>query len=393
MKILHVCITSNVFNKDYAYQDNIISKYHSLLGHEVTIMAPVYSGFDKETGRVLCVKPGVEVIENKIKLYRLAPLFHPLIDRHIHFCKKFKQTVELVSPNFIFVHGVTSPNYRFFNKYKKAHPEVIIVFDSHADYNNSCSNLLSRFYSRFFVRWFIIPHIVHLTDFFYGVTPARCVFLNEMYGVPKDKIHLLPMGADDEEMHLDDKSEIRKAVREEYHVGKDDFLIVTGGKIDPLKNIHVLTDAVSKSRYEHIKIIIFGSIRDDMKPFFNRLLSDRVQYVGWQPSNEVYRFFYAADIVIFPGLHSVLWEQAVASMVPCAFSRITGFEHVDIGGNCILMEGKTSDYYQSLIERLYLDSEFYGQLYTKAHSEKTKIFLYSNIARKVLNDMLNDSIE
>ena len=218
------------------------------------------------------------------------------------------------------------------------------------------------------------------------MTPARCDFLHDMYGIPKEKIHLLPMGADDSDMLFERKDEIRYQVRKQYGISDEDFLIVTGGKIDPLKNIHVLAEAVSKSENRHIKILIFGNIRNDLQETFEKIKSKRIQCIGWQPSNEVYRYFYAADVVMFPGLHSVLWEQAVASQVPCAFSRIKGFEHVDIGGNCVLMDGKDADYYLKLIDRLYEDKFFYGSLYSQAHSPKTRQFLYSHIAQKVIDD-------
>ena len=202
------------------------------------------------------------------------------------------------------------------------------------------------------------------------------------------------MGADEPELHFDRRKEIRQEVREKYGIENDDFLIVTGGRIDPLKNIHVLAKAVKDSQYKKVKILVFGSIRKDVQGIFDVLQSDnRIICVGWQPSNQVYRFFYAADIVMFPGLHSVLWEQAVASQVPCAFSRINGFEHVDIGGNCILMDRKSSSYYQSVVERVYTDKTYYHNLCDNARSEKSQQFLYRNIAKKVIADVCDKDVE
>ena len=175
--------------------------------------------------------------------------------------------------------------------------------------------------------------------------------------------------------------------REKYGISSDDFLIVTGGKIDLLKNIHILAEAVAKSEYVHIKILIFGSIQEEIKEVFNRLESNRVICIGWQPSNEVYRYFYAADFVMFPGLHSVMWEQAVASKVPCAFSKINGFEHIDIGGNCVLMEGKDVAYYQRLIDNIYQDQERQIRMKEASESEKCEQFLYSRIAQSVIDDV------
>ena len=386
MKIVHVLIGSGFFNEKYAYQDNILPKYHRKAGHEVTIIAPTYSGIDKLTGKLLSVSEGISWLGDGTKLVRIKPDLSDFLTEHLHLYKGMAKAVENEHPDLIFAHAVSSMNYRFFCGYIKKHPEVKIVFDNHADWVNSCHNWVSKAYSRYLLRPFMVNGIQKITDFFYGVTPARCDFLHEMYGIPKDKIHLLPLGADDEEMHFDKKDYIRKEVRKKYGIEKNDFLIVTGGKIDPLKNIHVLAESVSRSEFKNIKMLIFGSIREDLKATFDELVSERIQCIGWVPSNEVYRYFYSADIVMFPGLHSVLWEQAVASQVPCAFSRIKGFEHVDVGGNCVLMEGKNVDYYQKLIERLYNDKIFYKKLYENAQTNKSQRFLYSHIAQKVIDD-------
>lgn len=386
MKIVHVLIGSGFFNEKYAYQDNTLPKYHRKQGHEVTIIAPVYSGFDKNTGEMSSVSEGESFLEDGTKVIRLKPDLPYSITEHVHLYHGMAAAVKKESPDLIFAHAVSSLNYRFFVRYKKSHPNVKIVFDNHADWVNSCHNFISKNYSRYILRPFLAKKLVKISDFFYGVTPARCDFLHEMFDIPKEKVHLLPLGADDDEMHFEDKGKIREEVRKQYGIADDDFLIVTGGKIDPLKNIHILAEAVSRCEIKKIKILIFGSIQEDLKEVFDKLKSDRIQCIGWVPSNEVYRYFYAADIVIFPGLHSVLWEQTVASQVPCAFSRIKGFEHVDIGGNCVLMDGKSVEYYKPLIERLYNDKSFYKTLYDNAHSDKSCQFLYSQIAQKVITD-------
>ncbi len=386
MKIVHVCLSSNVFGENYAYQDNLLSKAHRKLGHEVSVIAPTYSEFDKKTSKIISVAPGVKTICNGIELIRLRGAVPCNLNQHLHVFWGFAKVLNELKPDLIFAHGVTPWNYRYLKKYKQKHPDVQIVYDNHGDFNNSCQNKLSYFNVRYFVRHFVVSKIKDTSDHFYGVVPARCDFLHDIYGVPKEKISLLPMGADEDDMHFERKDEIRAEIRSLYNIDEKDFLIVTGGKIDPLKNIHVLAEAVSDIKCQNIKLLIFGSIREDMKDTFNRLQSERIKCIGWIPSSEVYNYFYAADIVMFPGLHSVLWEQAVASQVPCAFSKIKGFEHIDIGGNCVLMDGKEMEYYKNLIENIYNNKELYENLYKNAHSDKTKQFLYMSIAQKVIND-------
>lgn len=388
MKIVHVCICSHVFCETYAYQDNLLPKYHKKLGHDVAIIAPVYSGFDKSTNQILQSPAGDSMMQNGIKLVRLKASLPCKLNQHIHQFKGLYKALENENPDLIFAHSIASLNYRCLVRYKAKHPNVKICFDNHADLVNSGHNAFSTLWTKFVMRNFVTKKISNISDYFYGVTPARCDYLNEMLGVPKEKIHLLPMGADDEEMHYEQKESIRNEIRKEYGITDNDFLIVTGGKIDWLKNIHTLAKAVNDIPNERIKLLIFGSIRDDLKPTFEQLKSDKVQYVGWVNSNEVYRYFYAADMVMFPGLHSVLWEQAVASKVPCAFSRIDGFEHVDLGGNCILMEGKNAEYYKTIIEKAVGNEEYYQRLKDNAESEKTSAFLYSNIAQKVVDEVM-----
>lgn len=387
MKIVHVCLCGDVFNEHYAYQDNILPKYHHKLGHEVYIIAPTYSEYRKQDGKILSESAGEKVIGDGIKLIRLKPSLPLVLNKHIHVFDNFLKTIGAINPDLLFVHGVISINYRSLKKYKVRHPHVRIVYDNHADSNNSGRSKLTYLYSKYIVKRLVVDKIKETSDFFYGVTPARCDYLHEMYGVPQHKIHLLPMGADDEEMRIKQKETIRKGIRAKYGIEKDDFLIVAGGKIDPIKNIHVLAEAVSQVEYRKIKMLVFGSIRNDLQETFHRLESERIQCVGWIPSNEVYKYFYAADIVMFPGLHSVLWEQAVASQVPCAFRKIDGFNHVDIGGNCIFFEENSSDYYRSMIEKVYLDKALYEQLRVNAQKPEANQFLYSEIAKRVISDV------
>ena len=386
MKIVHVCLCGP-FNERYAYQDNLLPKYHRKLGNEVTIITTPYGKFLNGNSGNEIVAEGVSILDDGTKVIRLKALLPQKINMHIYAYWGLEKVLNQEQPDFVFVHGVESINYTVLPNYKKKHPKVKIVFDNHTDEINSLHHWSTRLYSKLFIKGFIVPKLIPIAEWFYGTTPVRNDFLIDHYSIPADKVKLLPMGADDEEMHFEQKENIREEVRKQYGITSDDFLIVTGGKIDPLKNIHVLAEAVARSEYKHIKILIFGSIQEQLVDFFKSIESDRVQCIGWQPSNKVYRFFYAADMVMFPGLHSVMWEQAVASCVPCAFSRIKGFEHIDIGGNCVLMEGNNVGYYMNLIEDLYNNTQRISSMKKIANSEKSKQFLYSRIAQSVIDDV------
>ena len=190
------------------------------------------------------------------------------------------------------------------------------------------------------------------------------------------------MGVDDDEAQKALAPGVRKNRREEYGVSDDDFVIVTGGKIDSNKpQVISLMKAVNSLAGGKIKLIVFGSVTDELKRSFEKNLGDSVKYIGWRRSEDIYTDFAAADLVAFPGLHSVLWEQAVGMGKPCAFKRIKGFEHVDLGGNCVFFE---NDSEQEYIRVIKYAQENIGTLKNEAEKKGMKTFSYKEIAKRAI---------
>ena len=384
MKIVHVCISAP-WDEKYAYQENLLPRYHRLMGYDVTIIAPVFTKIGDYGGNR--APAGESCLSDGTKLIRL----NPQIDNrkflsHIPSVRGLKKAIINELPDLLFLHDVCCFDYRCIPSIKKEFPRLKIVADNHGDYVNSLHSPLTRFLHKKVYRHLLISKLRPVVEWFYGVTPSRCTFLHEVYGIPESKIKLLVMGADDDKMMLDQREQLRNEVRIRYGINEKDFLIVTGGKIDRLKNIHILAHAVNSLHRNNVKLLVFGKINEDMRPLFDAEKSNNIFTIGWVNSDKVYELFYAADLIVFPGLHSVLWEQAVASKTPCAFSKIDGFEHVDTNNNCILMEGKSADYYANMLAELLDDPNKYNTLKVNANSSKLNIFYYSRIAMQVLDD-------
>ena len=97
----------------------------------------------------------------------------------------------------------------------------------------------------------------------------------------------------------------------------------------------------------------------------------------------MYQYFFAADLVFFPGQHSVLWEQACASKVPCVFEKWEGMDHVNNGGNSDFVTPVNVNTISEKIEELCFTEKYY-QMKNIAESDATDIYLYSKIAEKSL---------
>ena len=349
MKIVHLCLAS-FYIDGYSYQENELPKYHRAAGHEVEIIASRVS-FDAD-GHI-CEYQGESryLNENGIPVTRLDYQSPARIYSVLRRYRGLYDVLERFAPELLFIHGCQFMDIDVAVRYVKKHPDTRVVVDNHADLCNSATNFLSMNVLHKIIWKRCARKAEPVTARFYGVTPSRVDFLKDIYGLPAEKCSLLVMGADDEAVENASRPEVRQRRRIGYGVADDDIVIVTGGKIDHNKpQVLKLMQAVNQLKDDRIRLIVFGSVVDELKEAFRRNIGDHVKYIGWRKSEEIYEDFAAADIVAFPGLHSVLWEQAAGMGKPCLFKRIKGFEHVDLGGNCLFFENDDSDEYLRVIQ-------------------------------------------
>ena len=225
------------------------------------------------------------------------------------------------------------------------------------------------------------------TSRFYGVLPARVNFLVDLYKIPKEKVELLVMGADDEVVEIVKYEKTKFNIREKHGIRKDDFLVVTGGKIDEAKiQTLLLIKSVKKLNDEKVKLIVFGSVVDSLKPKLEELCDGKnIQYIGWIDANESYRYFEEADIVVFPGRHSVFWEQVAGQGIPIICKYWEGTDHINIDGNVLFInEDSEREIYYNLRKVIY-NEKIYSNMKKSANRNAHK-FLYSNIAKKSIDE-------
>lgn len=166
-----------------------------------------------------------------------------------------------------------------------------------------------------------------------------------------------------------------------------DFVLITRGKIDKRKNIDILLQTVNEIQNENIKIIVFGSITNEMSGIIKSLIQEnnKIKYVGWVDFVLTYQYFFAADLAVFPGTHSTLWEEAVGYGIPSLFKRWEGINQIDRGGNCILLDDISVESLKRTIIDLYINLNKFENMRTRAMSKEVKEFFYYNkIARKAI---------
>ena len=383
MKIVHICLVGG-YTEGLHYQENVIIKYQALGGHEVSLITTDHCYTEGVWG--LCRTESDYINSQGVHIIRLpfAFLLPYNVNRQIGIFKGFYKVLEKLEPEIIFVHNIQFQDIRKIAAYKRKHPEVTIYVDNHSDLINSARNRFSR--NTLYRFWWKLcaKAIEPYTEKFWGVTPSRVDFLHDIYGISPDKTDLLVMGADDESAARVENPEIRRMVREKFGILSDDFLIVTGGKIDVTKpHTLLLMKAVREIVKDNLKLLVFGSVSEELKDdFFSLCDGNKVQYIGWAGSDQAYEYFSSADLVAFPGKHSVYWEQVTAQGIPMICRYWDGTTHIDIGGNVeFLTEDSVEEISKKLLQILD-DPEKYNAMRKAAQSDLRHEFSYKIIARK-----------
>ena len=376
-KILHI-ILGCFYKEGFGYQENILPVKHVQLGYEVHIItkfgSEVISCEYKNKDGVI-----VHALEPNNSTLKKIPLLSLCADKTIGVLKK----IETISPDIIFIHGLQAKDNLAVCKYKKRNPDVKVYVDQHGDYYNMPVKPLKNYLIQklFFKR--IAKKLEKISEKMWGVTPWRVHYLQNVYNISPDKTGLLVMGGDEKLIDWENRANIRNRIRTEHNISDSAFLMITGGKIDKAKNIHLLIEAFNKIDSKDIHLIIFGSYNDEMDKLCTSMFNDRITNIGWINSNDVYPYFLASDLAVFPGTHSVLWEQVCAAGVPAIFKDWDGgMNHVDVGGNCILLKDVTVDIIKDAVLNILGNKNVYSKMKDIAETTGRSTFSYIEIAKK-----------
>lgn len=383
MKVVHICLCGP-FTDGAGYQENLLTKYHAKQGNDVTIVASQWEWNSKGVLQ-LNAQTGTYT-QHGVKIVRLET-YYGTINFRFRIFRGLYQTISLEAPDVLFVHGCQFLDVYTIKKYLASHPEVRAYMDNHADFSNSATNKLSLALHR--TLWRHCAHaLIGCVEKAYGVLPARVDFLKEVYKLPAEKCELLVMGADDELVEKATSEANKADIRKKYSIAPGDFLIMTGGKIDAAKRQTIqLMEAVQCMTESNIRLIVFGSVSEDLKEEVSRLADGKkVQYIGWIEANKAYDHFAAADLVVFPGRHSVFWEQVAGLGVPMLCKYWKGTTHIDIGGNVKFLYKDSIEEIKCYISSLAFEgSNEYESMRSAATGLAKKAFSYKSIADKSLS--------
>lgn len=384
MRVLHCCLAA-FYNEGYGYQENILPRMHKKQGHDVKIIASTETFVDNmNLGYVSPVRFNNEDDIPVVRIPYISILPFKVASK-LRIYVGLEAELLTFAPDVIFLHDAQFLSITTIIKYLKANRKVRVYVDGHTDFGNSATTFLSKYILHGVIYKWCIKRIEPFVTKFYGTLPARVEFFTDFYKTPKSKTELLVLGADDDcvKRAKDDGSRFR--IRVDNCVSDKTLLIVTGGKFDERKiSILYLMKAVHRLRSSYdVKLLIFGSVMGgSFKEAFDELCDgDVVKYVGWINSNLTYNYFEAADLIVFTGSHSVLWEQAVGQGKPCVFNSYMHQKHIDLGGNCKFLHNVSEEDIVCVVTEAIKD---YEMMKNAAESKGIPYFSYYSIAERAI---------
>lgn len=387
MKVVHLCLCGP-YNDNWGYQDNIIPKYNRKDGHDVTVITSTFIDSTKFVGYEK-VEPREYFLDDEVKIIRI-PFKQFFINKLVEKLRIYEglyKKLEQEEPDLIFMHGVQFLDMKIVVKYIKNNPNCKLVADNHASYDNSASNFISReILHKIFYKKTIQKSLPYIKKIFMLASGCRD-FAKDMYDIPDEKTEYLYLGADTDKINFQNKEKIRYRIRKEFEIEADDFVLITGGKLSIGKNTKLLMDSLKEIQNKNLKLIIFGAFSDDIKDEMLDLikLDNRIKYIGWLQGEDVYDYYLSADVAIFPGTKSALWEQAICSGLPMICKRWNGMEYVDVGGNCIFIDGDNKEKIIESIELLISNKEIFKNMEHIAKTKGYERFSYERISRQAID--------
>lgn len=166
--------------------------------------------------------------------------------------------------------------------------------------------------------------------------------LARLYGVARDRMHVLPNGYDGTLFSLERRSALRNAMRTKLGAQADDIVILMVANEWHRKGLGVLLEALARLDDPRVRIDLVGARPpDDYRPVAQRLgLSERFHWHG--PSSDVPEYYAGADVFALPTTYEpfgLVIIEAMAMGLPVVASKLAGAsDAITHGANGLVLD-------------------------------------------------------
>lgn len=349
MNILHI---QHPFIPDKGYQENYLPQKQAELGHEVTMVTSdvVPKKFADQVD-TFEFTPGEDVYDG-VTIKRL-PSFS------IHDAATYTYGVERAireqNPDVIHSHRLISLHtVQSLIGDKLSNSKLI--FDAHIDNDNFHLNSVGKSIGFSIYRNTVIPFVERNAEAIIAVNPYCENFLRNTCDIPSEMIRFLPLGADTDKFHPSESA--RSAIRDELDYDDEEIVYIFAGNISPTKDLKNLLRAFTDVNFEKKQLLILGEGQEEYLDQLRKLacdlnVVDQVSFHSFVPHSDLYRYYNASDVGIWPGKLGITIIEGIACGLPVVLPESPATE--------FLIDGNGLSYQRGNVNELSACMERYGR--------------------------------
>jgi glycosyltransferase involved in cell wall biosynthesis len=212
----------------------------------------------------------------------------------------------------------------------------------------------------------VVPRSAQRADRVIAISAATRDDLQELYGIPAEKIAVTPLGVEERfnTHHTDGEN---AALRQCYNLPEGPF-VLTVGTLQPRKNHRRLVEALARVE-PPTDLVIAGSagwVYDEVQETVEQLgLTQRVTFTGYVDDADLPALYRAATVFAYPALYEgfglpVL--EAMACGTPVVTSRTSSLPEVTGPDAALLVDPLDVDSIAAALTRLLTDSDMRADL-------------------------------
>lgn len=298
MKIVHVIA---YFNSLSRYQEYYLAKEQIRQGHDVHIVTSDRN-FPIEDYEVTW-KPiyGERIIgtgiysEDALVIHRLPILFE-LRSRLILI--GLRRKLSFLRPDLVIVHNILTPHSIQLLMGKKIAPKII--FDDHMTYAQVDKSIIGKLIY-FLFRLFFRKALLNSADKIVAISEGCIKTLNFAYGIPKEKISLIPLGADSDIFKFDKL--LRSQKRKEMGLSQKEVLVTFTGKVYKERKVDLIIKALDNLKLsKQVHFLVLGTIAGSYREEFMmtlRLTNIPFSIYPMASTKDLVKFMCASDICVY----------------------------------------------------------------------------------------------
>lgn len=233
--------------------------------------------------------------------------------------------------------------------------------------------------------------LVHRVDRIVAATEHERQLLRQIFRVSPQRVSVVPLGVDLERFRPLD----RASARERLGIPQDERVILTVGRLEPLKGFDILIRALAAmSSRERVALYVIGgderaeAERARLDAIAREVgVAEAVHFLGARPHESLPDYYNAADVVAVPSFYESFGLVAVEAMacgVPVVASRVGGLASTVVDGRTgHLIAWRCPEPFAEKIELLLANEELRRAMGASAAARMRESYAWSQVAARI----------